>query len=415
MHAETPAAATTPQGSAGDHRGRDATAIRRLLVVSDEMEVGGSQRQISYLLGGLDRSRWQPELLFFRNESFMVRELRDQGITVHQLHKRGRIDIGFVLRLASLLRGGRYDLVHAYSLTAELWIAVARLLVRRAPPQVSSVRNLHLTTSPVFWGLKRFAIRRSAAVIANARAAAAVVALRIQLPLARFDVVANGIESAPPLEAGEREALRRAIGVPPGRVLGLFVGRLVEQKNLACLVRALSALPDAERPWIALAGQGPLQGEIQRLRDAAGLQDDMRFLGERTDAVMLMKAADFLVLPSLYEGMSNVLMEAMSVGCPVVASDVGASAELVEHGVSGLLFSSDDGATLATHLRRLTRDPSLRARLSTESIARMRSDYSIERLVAATAAVYERCLHANDTETITGRRALATARPDGDA
>ena len=388
---------------------------RRLLVVSDEMEVGGSQRQISYLLGGLDRTRWQPELLFFRHESFMVRELREQGITVHHLHKRGRFDLGFILRYAALLRRGRYDLVHAYSLTAELWTAVARLLVQRAPPQVSSVRNLHLTKSRLFWGLKRFAMRRSAAVIANARAAAAAAAVQVKVPLDRFDVVPNGILPAQPLAAGEREALRQALGVPEGRIFGLFVGRLVRQKNLACLVRAMSALPAGERPWIALAGQGPLQADIQQRQEAAGLHGDLRFLGERADAVLLMKAADFLVLPSLHEGMSNVLMEAMSVGCPVVASEVGGNSELIEHGVSGLLFASDDAGALAAHLRELVIAPSLRARLSAEAAARIRSRYSIPQLVAATVAVYERCLRVHATQVAPRQHTLMATKPDGDA
>lgn len=388
---------------------------RRLLVVSDEMEVGGSQRQISYLLGSLDRSRWQPELLFFRNESFMVRDLRAQGIPVHHLRKRGRFDLGFVLRYATLLRRGRYDLVHAYSLTAELWTAVARLLVRQAPPQVSSVRNLHLNKSPLFWGLKRFAIRRSAAVIANAQAAAATAALKVKVPLARFDFVPNGILPTQPLAAVERAQLRHALGVPEGRIFGLFVGRLVKQKNLSCLVRALAALPAGERPWIALAGRGPLKGDIQDLREAAGLHNDMRFLGERSDAVMLMQAADFLVLPSLHEGMPNVVMEAMSVGCPVVASEVGGNPELIEHGVSGLLFPSDDSDALAAHLRRLTTEPSLRARLSNESAARIQNRYSIAQLVAATVAVYERCLRADATRVTSNQPEMIPTKLGEDA
>ena len=390
-------------------------AKTRLLIVSDEMEVGGSQRQISRLIGGLDRTRWEPELLFFRNESFMVSDLRGRGITVHQLHKRGRFDIGFILRYAALLRRGRYDLVHAYSLTAELWTAVARLLVRRAPPQVSSVRNLHLTRSPVFWGLKRFAIHRSAAVISNSQAAAATAASRLGQPLASFDIVPNGIVPAQPLPANDRAALRRSLGVPEGRVFGLFVGRLVEQKNLRCLLRAMTSLAADTRPWVALAGQGPLQAELQQQQDKAGLQHDMRFLGERNDALLLMKAADFLVLPSFHEGMSNVLMEAMSVGCPVVASDVGGNPELIEHGVSGLLFASDDADALAAHLGELSIQPLLRSRLGEQGAARMRSRYSVGQLVDATVAVYDRCLRTSAPPLSSRPRATLATNLDSDA
>ncbi|MFD0737906.1 glycosyltransferase [Lysobacter koreensis] len=387
---------------------------RRLLLVSDEMEVGGSQRQISYLLGGLDRARWQPELLFFRSESFLVHELRAQGIRVHHLPKRGRFDLGFVLRYAALLRQGRYDLVHAYSLTAELWTAVARWLVANAPRQVSSVRNLYLDKSPLFWGLKRFALLRSAAVISNSRAAAAATAAEVKLPMERFDFVANGIASAQPLATLERAQLRQALGVPEGRTFGLFVGRLVEQKNLRCLVRALLALPAQDRPWIALAGHGPLDRELQHLCEAAGLREDMHFLGERSDAPRLMQAADFLVLPSFHEGMPNVVMEAMSVGCPVIASQVGGTPELVEHDATGLLFRSDDSDALAAQLRRLVAEPALRARLGRESAARIRSRYSIARLVDATVAVYERCLRA-DTHAAPESRQVTQPKLGGGA
>lgn len=385
-------ASSAPPRAASDAAADAVARPRRLLVVSDEMEVGGSQRQISYLLGGLDRSRWQPELLFFRNASFLVDELRAQGITVHHLPKRGRFDPRFVWRYAQLLRRGRYDLVHAYSLTAELWTAVARALVPGAPPQVSSVRNLYPSRSPLFWGLKRLCVWRSAAVISNAQLAADDTARRIGVAASRFDVVPNGIVPAPAIDAAERAQARRALGVPEGRVLGLFVGRLVHQKNLPCLIRALSRVAPAHRPWLAVAGQGPLLHELQQQRAAAGVNADMRFLGERSDAQTLMKAADFLVLPSWHEGLSNVLMEAMSAGCPVLASRVGGTSEIVEDGVTGLLFDSDDTDALAAHLRRIGDDADLRARLSQAAAARMRSRYSIARMVDATTAVYERCL-----------------------
>src|SRR5690606_4695483 len=100
---------------------------------------------------------------------------------------------------------------------------------------------------------------------------------------------------------------------------------------------ALAAMPPDARPWMALAGDGPLRADIERRSVAAGLGHDLRLLGERGDVAQLMQAADFLVLPSSLEGMSNVLMEAMSLGCPVVASAVGGNTELVEDGATGLL------------------------------------------------------------------------------
>ena len=371
-------------------------APRRLLVVSDEMEVGGSQRQISLLLQGLDRQRWEPELLFFRNPSFLVDELVRAGIVVHHIPKRGRIDPRFLWRFARLLRRGRFDVVHAFSLTAELWALIARSLACRRVPLVSSVRGLYSNQPAWFWRIKRLILRRSTATIANASAAADVAARLSGMPRSNFDVIANGVQLPAPASphdvAMRRQRVRAAIGTPQHRATGLFVGRLVFEKNLDCLLRALARIPQPERPWIAIAGNGPLHPELTARIATLQLGEDVLLLGERNDTVDLVAGADFFVLPSSHEGMPNALMEAMANDCPAVASRAGGIPELLEDDVSGLLFTSDDDAALASCLQRIGTDASLRERLASKARRIVEQRFSIPAMVDATTAVYERCL-----------------------
>lgn len=367
-------------------------SAKRLLVVIDEMEVGGSQRQVAHLLAGLDRSRWQPELLYFRERSFLIDTLEQAGVRVHHLPKRARIDPGFFLALVRLLRRGRYDAVHAFSLTAELWTLLALRLQRHPPPLIGSIRGLYLHQSPRFWRIKRLVLSRCAAVISNSSAGADVAARLGGRERAGFDVIGNGVPLPAPAGAQACRALRERIGVPVDRAFALFVGRLVATKNVVCLLDAIASLPPAQRPWLALAGDGPLRASLSAHADAIGVSAQVAFLGARDDATALMQAADFLVLPSHEEGLSNALLEAMVAGCPVIASAVGGNPELVEHERTGLLFARDDCAALALCIDRLTGDPVLRGRLSRQAREHAESRHSIPALVSATQAVYERCI-----------------------
>ena len=366
---------------------------RRLLVVIDGMEVGGSQRQIMHLLAGLDRSQWQPELAYFRRHSFLSEAIRDSGIPVHYVPKRGRVDLGFLWSLARLIKGRDYALVHAYSLTAELWSAIAILLSRPRTPLIASERSSFRRDSPPWhWPLKRFVVSRSAEVIANSRAGAASIVQHARHPAELVSVIANGVDVPAPLIPSDRSTIRRSIGVPEDGVLGLFVGRLVEVKNVPCLIRALALVPPEQRPWIAIVGDGPCRAAIDQLAATSGVRADIQLLGERTDATRLMQAADFLVLPSLHEGMSNVVLEAMAAGCPVVASAVGGTPELIENERTGLLFPSDDEVALASMLSRVTTSEVLRTGLADAGSQRIARKHTRAALASATASVYERVL-----------------------
>jgi glycosyltransferase involved in cell wall biosynthesis len=361
-----------------------------VLIVTDEMELGGSQRQITELALGLQARGDAVSVRYFRNESFLVGQLREGGVDVARMPKSGRIDAGFVLRLARCIREGGFELVHAFSFTAELWSAIALTLLPRAarPVLVTSIRGTYEWYTPLQWRLKRWTTRRSAAVVANATAAADHAFVRMGLPQDRLAIVRNGIGRPADREAA-RIRHRQALGVGEDTPLALFVGRLVDHKNLPMLVRAagrLAAGGSALR--FVLVGDGPLAGETRRAIADAGLDTRVTLTGERDDAAELMCAADMLVLPSWREGLPNVVIEAMQAGCAVVATRAGGIPELVRDGETGLLVAVDDDAALAAALARLEHDPALRARLAAAARTRATQDYGVDAMVAAMRAVY---------------------------
>lgn len=357
----------------------------RVLLLTDEMEVGGTQRQIVHIATGLDRDRFEVTVLFFRNPSFFVDELRNAGVRVIQIDKRGRFDPGFVWRLTRTLRHERFDVMQCFAFSGELWGAVARRLLPRSrrPALISSVRGVYEWYSSVQWRIKRWVSAQSERVIANSRMGAEYASARMQLPANAIQVTYNGVQ-ATLARPGRAAALRQEFRVAEDGLLLLFVGRLVVHKDVPTLLRAVArvraALPTLR---VVVAGDGPLKSELAREALSLSLEGVVQMIGQRDDIPELIAAADVMVLPSLREGLSNVVLEGMMGGKPVVASRAGGNVELVEDERSGLLFEIGDDAALAAILERLARDPSLRARLGAGARQRAEAEFSVISMVRA--------------------------------
>ena len=221
----------------------------RVLVVTDEMEVGGSQRQIVHLLRGLHARGRHAELLYFRERSHLVDALEADGVPVHRIDKRGAIDPAFVLRLQRFLRAGRFDVVHAFSITAELWV---RLVLPFVPGLrlVSSVRGLGLAGPDWHWRAKRWIVKGSSAVISNTRAGAELVAQRCAVPVHGIDIVPNGLE-LPPLPAAAAVAGPALAATPPVPLQDFMLAAMGVQAAGATQVPALAAGSKAGLGWSA--------------------------------------------------------------------------------------------------------------------------------------------------------------------
>jgi glycosyltransferase involved in cell wall biosynthesis len=356
------------------------------------MEVGGTQRQIVHLAQGLDRRRFAPEVLYFRNRSDLVDELEASGVSVTQVPRSGRLDPVFLLRLVRLCRARRPDIVHCFAFAGELWGAVASMLSGQGR-LITSVRGTYEWYSPAEWRVKRWTASRSFRLVANSRAGAAYAEPRLGLAPGSIHVVYNGV-SLPGLGLrASSSSLRRELGLAVDDVVALFVGRLVDHKDLPTLIEAMSRLAQSMPSLLLLvAGDGPLREPIEARIAARRLGERVRMLGLRRDVGELMAAADFIVLPSVREGMSNVLLEAMAGTRPVVASRVGGNPEIVEDGVTGLLFRAGDATALATQMRRLALDPSLREQLGRAGRTRVEQAFSMESTVREMEQVYEECL-----------------------
>jgi len=207
----------------------------------------------------------------------------------------------------------------------------------------------------------------------------------------RFRVLPNGVDTSrfsPRPQA--KSDIRRQLGMNAASTVVGTVGRMVPIKDYPTLLRASEVLVDRGIPvQVVLAGSGPELSKLQQLAAAAGrLAGRVTFLGSVANVEDVLSALDVFVLPSLSEGMSNTLLEAMASGLPVVAASAGGNPEVVEEGCSGLLFPPGDVGSLADCLEKLCREADYRQRLGQSARARVVRDFSLECMISRYRDLY---------------------------
>ncbi|HEX4805839.1 MAG TPA: glycosyltransferase [Conexibacter sp.] len=342
----------------------------RLLAYSDSRQVGGAELALGYLLGALD-PRIEAGVLAVDAAVGAAIATHRPG-TGHAVVRapEGTRDRAALAQHRRAIRAFAPDVLHANQ--AWPWACGYAEVAALLTPGVRVVAVDHLPVDgaiprPRRVGRRLLARRLHAHVAVGERAAREVERL-VGLPAGSVRDVANGV---PPAHA---EPLPRTLAGP---VVG-SLGRLTDQKGYDALVRALPALPEAT---LVLVGDGPERGALEALAAELGVAERLLVTGWTADARRWLPTFDAFALPSLWEGMPLVILEAMHAGLPVVASDVGSVAEAVADGETGFVVAPGDEAALRERLGRLLRDPALRARMG----ARARA-VAAERFTAAAMA-----------------------------
>ena len=283
-------------------------------------------------------------------------------------------------------RARQADLVHVHGDSA----AILASSLLRGRPSVMTPQGLHRLRRVS--GLGALAARRGlrAAVAAAARTACSARSERDDLAAVlpaslqpRLVLVPNGIPFPPPSDPARRLQARRALRLGEDQLAALFVGRLEPRKDPLTAVAATEEARARGAPVVLLvAGTGPLQARV-----AAHGSDAIRPLGHRNDVEALYAAADLFVAPSLREGMSFALLEAMSHGLVPVVSDGPGNTEAV--GEAGVLFPAADAEALSARLLELAAEPAARDRLGAAARERVRSEHGANRFIDRMRELYE--------------------------
>lgn len=356
----------------------------------------GLRRYIVDLVTGLDARGLRQALVYSPHVADpatpdAVAALRALGVATFELPMARSVeplrDALSAARLWALLRRMAPAVLHLHSSKAG---GVGRLAASALGGALGVVYTPHASAANL--GRRYVAIERALGslrtdrlVAVSASEHAELAALRVVRP-AKLVRVDTGIPTDEIVRAAREP---RPPGLPPRGALVVAAGRMATQKNPLLLVRVSARLARAHPALhFVWAGDGELQGEVERDIAAAGLQDRWTLTGPLANPYPLLAAASVVALPSLYEGLPLVLLEAMALGRPVVATDVTGSRDAVISGVTGELVAPADEAGFAAAIARVTSDPALAARYGAAAARRAGTHFTRERMAAEMLEVY---------------------------
>ncbi len=365
------------------------------------LAVGGLENGLVNLLNRLPRERFRHAVVCLAGATDFARRIQRPDVAIYSLDKRPGKDLRAYLRLWRLLRQLQPDLVHTRNLgTVDLqWIAVAAKVPHRvhgehgweaADPQGLDAKSLRIRR------LCRAAIHR---YVAMSQDLARWLGSNVGVPSQRIEQIYNGVDVERFCPEGSLPAdLPWRAACPQPLVFGT-IGRLDQVKNQAALLEAFARLLQASQSdggaaplRLIVVGSGPLATGLRARASELGIAEQVWFAGARDDIPQLLRAIDVFVLPSMNEGISNTLLEAMATGRPVIAARVGGNPEVVAHESTGLLYDPRQPDGLLEAMLRYRSDRNLTVDHGAAGRRRACERFSLQSMVNGYTDLYSRML-----------------------
>lgn len=359
--------------------------------ITQDLLVGGLPRVIETLCHTIDRDRFQMSIVCIRQKGQMGEQLEREGFPVHVIRAQPfKTDhLGF-LPMRRMLRQIGADVVHTHNTEAFIDGAIgARLAGVRTVIHTDHAREFpdafrYMAAEHVVSHLAYRVVGVSAHTTENLRRYEKISQRKLR-------TIINGVDPAPFTMPVDAAAKRRELGIPADAPLLGLGARLEPQKAIEHLIGAMQLLRrDLPAAHLLIAGEGSLEKDLRRRTEELDQSANVHFLGVRPDMREILRALDIMVLPSDWEGLPMIVLEAMAAGCPVVASNVGGIPTAITDGESGALVTARDTPGLASALLALLKDPQRRARYAAAARERFHRDFSATAMTRQYEALYLR-------------------------
>ena len=366
----------------------------KICYIIGQLSKGGGERQLFELVKGINYDKFDPLVISLSQGGYWCKEIQKLGIQVVELRRRRHKEVTRLFKLINLLKAIKPDIVHTYLHSANVYGRIAAIL-NKVPVIIASERSLpEIGKNETFLGIclaKLLAIF-SSAIICNSYMASETYIKRYSFDKKKVFTVHNGINGTEFLkEIGLNNQKKLAESVV------CTVGRLSPPKNHQLFLEMAKMVLDIYQNRnlkFVIAGGGPLRDELVGYSNHLGIEKYLLFTGEREDIPSLLQNTDVFVMTSVYEGLSNSIMEAMLAELPVVATDVGGNKELVIDGQTGFLCPANDPSVLTKKVIHLIENKQEAGGMGKNGKEVIMKEFKIERMIKETENIYYELLSA---------------------
>ena len=370
----------------------------KVLIVISNMEFGGAQRQIVELVNNIDITKFELHVCSLSNYVPLAEQFND-NVKVHIIHKKSKFDFTVVFKLIKLIRKYKFNIIHSYLFDAEIAARLAGKLSNTRSVVIGSERNANYKLKPIQKKAYNLTKNMVSYIIANSQSGADYNASQTNQPKYKYHVVYNGVDTTRFIPR-DKGSTRKALNIPDNiRLIGMFAS-FKEQKNHPFLIAALEKLKENGQQFkLLLVGDtlhGGLHGsddyteKIKQQITHCNFSEDVILLGNRDDIETIYPACDFTVLPSLFEGTPNVVLESMACGVPCIATNVSDNSMIIDHGQSGYIIELGDVESLTTYIHGLLNHPEKVQSFSKASRSIMLNKFSSAKLAENMCRIYAR-------------------------
>jgi glycosyltransferase involved in cell wall biosynthesis len=362
------------------HEQRSGTITKpmriKLVFITFHLNVGGAERQLYYLIRGLDKAKYSIHVVTLWPGDTLRPQIEATGATVVPIHKKWKFDVTVLFRLRRFLRELRPDIVQCQLYTANMWGRVAAVMARCENIIVSERNADELWKTRIHFAMERLLNGYATAYLGNSRRVCSYCEEKLGLPEGTYRLMHNGVDTTEfrPLSSEAR------IG-HTGPVIGT-VANLHVRKDLVTFLRmAARVLDQFPQATFRIVGSGPEKHSLLQLANRLGISSRVEFAGATSNVKDAYLTFDVFVLSSHNEGFANAIVEAMASGLPVIATDVGGAREAIEEGRTGYVVPTHNPEALVEHVARLLTDPDLRSKMGRAGRERAVHLFSLEALV----------------------------------